>query len=488
MSELDATTGRPAYQKIGLIIGPLVFVLMFISPSPEGLSDAGWRTAAVGLWMAIWWATEAIPVAVTAMLPLVLFPLLGIRDMKETAAPFANPIIYLFLGGFLVALAIERWNLHRRIALTVLHVTGANARSLVGGFMLAAALLSMWVTNTSTTLMILPIAISVIGVINHSVEGLDKTERRNFQVALLLGVAYGATIGGVATLVGTPPNAFLASFMRQEFGVAIGFAQWMLVGLPITAIMLPLAWQTLTRLAFPVDFHTSGAARAHLEDLRGKLGRMTTPERRVAFVFATMAIAWISRPFLNKIPALAGLTDPGIAMAAGVLLFLIPSGVKRGQRLMNWQTAERLPWNILLLFGGGLTLAGAVSGTGLADWLGNNLTLIAELPLGFLVASVATLIIFLTELTSNLATTATFLPVVAELASKGGYEAIALTAPVALAASCAFMLPVATPPNAIVFGSGMVSIPQMVKAGALLNLIGIIVVSLAAVFLAPMFL
>ena len=484
----DEPAGVPVYKRLGLLLGPAIFVTMMLSPAPAELGEAGWRTAAVGLWMAVWWATEAIPVAVTAMLPLVLFPLLGIRDMRATAAPFANPIIYLFLGGFLVALAIERWNLHRRIALSILHFTGANARSLVGGFMLAAAVLSMWVTNTSTTLMILPIAISVIAVINGSLTELSESERNNFQVSLLLGVAYGATIGGMATLVGTPPNAFLASFMKQEFQVEIGFGQWMLVGLPLTAVMLPLAWQTLTRLAFPVSFRTSGAAKEHLEDLRGKLGPMTVPEKRVGMIFAAMAITWICRPLLNKVDGLEGLTDPGIAMAAGIALFLIPCGIKKGRCLMNWQTAERLPWAILLLFGGGLTLAGAVSESGLATWLGNNLSLIAELPLGFLVAAVATLIIFLTELTSNLATTATFLPVVAELAAKGGYQAITLTAPVALAASCAFMLPVATPPNAIVFGSGLVKIPQMVKAGALLNLIGIVVVSLVAVFLAPRFL
>ncbi len=482
------TTGQadtPAYKKIGLVLGPSLFVLMLLSQAPEGLGDAGWRTAAVGVWMAVWWATEAVPVAVTALLPLVLFPLLGISDIRATAAPFANPIIYLFLGGFLVALAIQRWDLHRRIALTVLHFTGANARSLVGGFMLAAALLSMWVTNTSTTLMLLPIALSVIAVIDSSLTELSATERSNFQVALVLGVAYAATIGGMATLVGTPPNAFLASYMSQEFQVEIGFAQWLLVGLPLTAVMLPIAWQTLTRLAFPVDFHTSGAARTHLESLRKELGPMSIPERRVAWVFFGVALAWISRPLLNKLAALEGLSDPGIAMAAGILLFVIPSGSDRDRFLMNWQTAERLPWSILILFGGGLTLAAAVSETGLANWLGSNLTVISDLPLGFLVAAVSTLIIFLTELTSNLATTATFLPVVAELASQGGYSAITLTAPVALAASCAFMLPVATPPNAIVFGSGMVTIPQMVKAGVLLNLIGIVVVSLAAVFLAP---
>ncbi|NNF52798.1 MAG: anion transporter, partial [Gammaproteobacteria bacterium] len=257
----ESEASEPTYKKVGLLLGPAVFIVMLMSPAPESLGDAGWRTAAVGLWMAIWWATEAIPVAVTALLPLVLFPLLGIKGMRETAAPFANPIIYLFLGGFLVALAIERWDLHRRIALTILHFTGANARSLIGGFMLAAAMLSMWVTNTSTTLMILPIAISVIAVINSSITELSEKERSNFQVALVLGVAYGATIGGVATLVGTPPNAFLASFMKQEFDVAIGFGQWMLVGLPITAVMLPLAWQSLTRVVFPVDFHTSGAAK-----------------------------------------------------------------------------------------------------------------------------------------------------------------------------------------------------------------------------------
>lgn len=488
MTDDQNQAGRSTSQLAGMILGPLAAVSMLAAGAPEALSDPAWRTAAIGVLMAVWWATNAVPIAVTALVPLVCFPLFGIATIQVTAAPYANKVIFLFLGGFIVAFAMQRWNLHRRIALTVLQYSGGNGRSLVGGFMLASALISMWVMNTSTTMMLLPIAVSIIAVIHKSVKSLDQGARENFQYALLLGVAYGATIGGMATLVGTAPNAMLAAFMLENYGTEIDFSSWMLVGLPLSVAMLPLAWLALTRWVFNVDFENSDEGRAELRRMKDDLGRMTVPEIRVAIIFVSMALLWISRPLLTKLPGLAALDDSGIAMAGAIALFLVPSGDKRDPLLLRWAYAEKLPWSVLILFGGGLTLASAVSSTGLAQWLGNSLQSVGELPLFMLVTLAATMIIFLTELTSNIATTATFLPVVGAIAIETGFDPIVLTVPVTLAASCAFMLPVATPPNAIVFGSGLLTIPKMAKAGMALNMIGIVLVSLVARFLAPLFL
>ena len=484
----ETAAQRPAlYQRVGLLTGPAVAIVMLAAGAPDDLSVAAWRTAAVGLCMAIWWATEALPIAVTAFLPLVAFPALDVESIRDTAPNYADKIIFLFLGGFIVAFAMQRWNLHRRIALTVLQYAGGSGRALVGGFMLAAWLLSMWVMNTSTTMMLLPIAVSIIAVIHRSVDSLDDRGRRHFQYALLLGVAYGATIGGIATLVGTAPNGILVSFMADNYDVRIDFARWMMVGLPISMAMLPLAWLALTRFVFDVNFETSGEGRSELRRLHVEMGRISTPELRVAFVFVTMALSWIFRPLLDDIPGLGFLDDSVIAMAGAIALFLVPSGDRSDPLLLRWEHTEKLPWSVLILFGGGLALAGAVKDTGLAEWIGVNLQAVGSLPLFGIVIIVATVIIFLTELTSNIATTATFLPVAAAIAVEAGFDPIAVTVPVTLAASCAFMLPVATPPNAIVFGSGMLTIPKMVRAGIALNLIGIVLVSIAAVTLAPRF-
>jgi len=482
------TAGRSRHQKVGLFLGPSVFAIMLLTGTPDDLSQQAWTTAAIGVLMAIWWATEAVPIAVTALLPLVCFPLLGIASIQDTAAPYSNKVIYLFLGGFIVAFAMQRWNLHKRIALNVLQHAGGNGRSLIGGFMLASAVISMWVMNTSTTMMLLPIAVSIIAVIHKTVQGLDDQAKQDFQYALLLGVAYGATIGGMATLVGTAPNAMLAAFMQENYGTEIDFSSWMMVGLPLSVVMLPLAWFALTRWVFDVNFVTSGEGRAELKRMKDDLGRISVPEIRVAIVFVFMASLWIFRPLLTQLPGLSALDDSGIAMAGAIALFLVPSGEKSDPLLLRWKYAEQLPWSVLILFGGGLTLAGAVTRTGLAEWLGSSLQAVGMLPLAVIVIIAAAMIIFLTELTSNIATTATFLPIVGAIAIESGLDPIVLTVPVTFAASCAFMLPVATPPNAIVFGSGLLTIPKMARAGLVLNIIGIFLVSLVALTLAPRFL
>jgi sodium-dependent dicarboxylate transporter 2/3/5 len=458
--------------------------LLLIGPQGS-LSPEAWRTAALGLWMAVWWATEATPVGVTAFIPLIFFAPLGITTLGKAAAPYANPILYLYLGGFLIALAMQRWNLHKRIALALLTVSGTNGRSLIGGFMITAALLSMWMTNTSTTMMLLPIVISVIAVIAETVTEIDRTERRNFEVGLLLGTAYGATIGGVATLVGTPPNAFLAAFLADNYGVEISFARWMLVGVPVTMVLLPLAWLVLTRIVYPISFETSEETRNLLRKMRGELGPPSSAERRVGILFALVVLGWMTRPWLEGLLPVVGLSDPGIVMFAAFLMFLLPSERRKSPRLLSWHETRELPWAILILFGGGLSLAASVSETGLAHWLGLSLVPLGALGIAAVVVGVVLLVIFLTELTSNLATTATLLPVLAALALELGVNPVVLTVPVALAASCAFMLPVATPPNAIVYGAGLITIPQMAKAGVVMNLLGIILLSFVALLLAP---
>lgn len=468
------------------MLGPAIFALMLATgESQQVMNLQAWYAAAVGLWMAIWWATEAIPVPVTAFLPLVLFEPLGITGLRDAAAPYANPIIFLFLGGFIMALALERWNLHRRIALAILDRTGTDGRRLVGGFMFVCAMLSMWMTNTSTTMMLLPIVLSVIGVIRDNVAELSEKGRADFQIAMLLGLAYSASIGGLATLVGTPPNALLIGYMADNYGMDISFARWMLVGIPVTVILLPVAWLLLTRVLHPVNFPANAAVKDHLHKLRAEMGPITTPERRVGIIFLAVIFCWMLRRPLTDMLGLTGVSDPGIVMTAAILLFMLPSGDKVQPQLMTWHDAARLPWGVLVLFGGGLSLAAAVSNTGLALWLGESLAPLNALGIAVLLVAAVALVIFLTELTSNLATTATLLPVMGAIAIQAGVPPLMLTVPITIAASCAFMLPVATPPNAIIFATGQVSIPQMVRAGLLLNLIGVIMVSIIAMFLVP---
>ena len=480
--------GRSTHQKVGVVLGPLLAVLMLVSDPPSGLSDAGWSAAAIAVLMAIWWATEAIPIAVTALLPLACFPILGATNMADAAAPYANKVIFLFLGGFIVAFAMQRWNLHRRIALNVLQHTGGSGRLLVGGFLYSSALISMWVMNTSTAMMLTPVAVSIIAVIHTSAHDLDQRAREDFQYAILLAVAYGATIGGLSTLVGTLPTAMLAAFMLESYGTTINFSNWMMVGVPLALAMLPLCWLVLTRWVFDVSFTTSGEGRAELKKLRSDLGAISKPEVRISIVAIIMIIAWVGRPFWIQLPGLAALDDTGIAIAGAVAMFVIPSGDKSDPALLRWQYAERLPWGVILLFGGGLSLAGAFVSTGLAAWLGTMLQTIGVMPILLIIVSTTTLIIFLTELTSNTATIATFLPIAGAVAIELGMNPIVLAVPVTLAASCAFMLPVATPPNAIVFGSGLLTIPKMMRAGLVVNIVGIAIVTAVAMILAPRFL
>ncbi len=474
------------HQRIGLFLGPLLFIFfMLVDGNQVSMSQAAWRTAGVALWMAAWWATEAVPVPVTAFLPLITFDLLDIVSFKEAAAPYAHPTIYLFLGAFILAIAVERWDLHKRIALTILSRVGTDGKRLVGGFMVVAALLSMWMTNTSTTMMLMPISLSVATMIISNNNHLSEKQQDDFQVAMLLGLAFAATIGGLATLVGTPPNALLAAYLSNTHSIEIGFAQWMLVGVPVSMIMLPIAWLVLTRWAFFVEIEETDAAKTYLKKLRTELGSITVPESRVGIIFFLVVVMWMLRRPITDLFGVSGLSDAGIVMAAALALFVMPSGNQVQRSLMVWEDLNRLPWGVLLLFGGGLSLASAVSSSGLAEWLGGNLSPLIVFGIVILIVASTALVIFLTELTSNLATTATFLPVVGAIALQADIPLLTICVPVTLAASCAFMLPVATPPNAIVFASNKITIPQMIKAGVYLNTLGLILLVIIGVWWAP---
>ena len=471
-------------KKIGLSLGLFALIYTMVSAPPSNMSEQAWATAGVGMLMVAWWATQVLPIPVTSLLPIVLFPLIGISSVGEAAAPYANPVIFLLLGGFIIATALQRWQLHRRLALLVLRIAGSHPHSIIGGFMFASAFLSMWISNTATTIMMLPIAISLAQVM---LKGQPKEITDKFTICLLLGIAYAASIGGLGTLIGTPPNAMMAAFMEETYGINIGFAKWMTFGLPIICLLLPLAWLLLTRLIFTFDLPHNKSSIEVVDRELESMGPLSVPEQRTAIVFFLIALSWIIRPALQQLPGLSELSDTIIAIAGAISLFLIPSGdkLKKDTQLLDWATAMSIPWGILLLFGGGLSLAAMISSSGLAIWLGGVLSVLTNLHIFILIASIIALVVFLTELTSNTATTATLLPVIGGIATAAYIEPMLLIAPMTLAASCAFMLPVATAPNAIVFSSGKVSIPQMAKAGFCLNLLVITLITPMAYLLIP---
>lgn len=461
--------------RIGLFLGPVIFAIMIAVPTPEALEPAAWNVAAVGILMAIWWVTEAIPIPATALLPIVLFPVMDVGSIAAATQPFANPLIYLFMGGFIIALAMERTNLHKRIALNIVMLVGTKPKSIIIGFMISAGFLSMWVSNTATAMMMLPIALSIIGLV-ETAEDMDGADlQTNFAIVMLLGLAYACNIGGIATLIGTPPNALMAGYMLETYGVEIGFGQWMLVGLPLVIISLPLVYVMLTRLVFPIKLKIIPGGYGLIKEQLEKSGKMSRPEKMVATVFVMTATLWVTRPLLE--PYIPNISDTGIAIFGALLMFLLPVNFKKLRFVLTWEDAKQLPWEVLILFGGGLSLAAAITSTGLAEWIGQSLQVLDFLPIILLVTLSLLVIIFLTEVTSNTATAAAFLPILASVAIAMGYDPLLLVIPAAIGASCAFMLPVATPPNAIVFGSGLVTIPQMARAGFIFNLAMVVVIT-----------
>jgi sodium-dependent dicarboxylate transporter 2/3/5 len=470
-------------EHIGIILGPLLFLLTLFFFHPEGLSKEANAVLASTLWIATWWILEVIPIAVTALLPILLFPLTGALDLQQTTASFGHRYIFLYIGGFILAIAIERWDLHRRIALNIIRLIGANVRMIILGFMVATAFLSMWISNTATSVMMLPIGIAVIKQLRDN-PNTKEDENRVFGKILMLSIAYSASIGGVATLIGTPPNLVLAGIVQELYGIEITFSKWIIIGLPVSLIMLTICWYYLTYLAASFHQQSFPGGKQEIQRQIKKLGAISYEEKVVLAVFILTALSWISRSFLLNtfIPAL---DDTIIAIISATVLFLLPAGRGKKRAILLWEEAVKLPWGVLLLFGGGLSLAEGFSETGLAEWIGSRLSLLEGLPLILLLLILVAAVNFLTEITSNLATTAMLLPILAPLAAAIGVHPYTLMVGATLAASCAFMLPVATPPNAIVFGSGYLKIPDMVKTGVWLNLISIFILTLVVYFFLP---
>ena len=469
-------------KRIGLIAGPLAFLLILLFFHPEGLSKEANAILASTSWVAIWWITEAIPIAVTALLPIILFPLTKGLDLSSTTASFGHRYIFLYIGGFVLAIAIEKWNLHKRIALNIISLIGTNVSSIILGFMVATAFLSMWISNTATAVMMLPIGMAII---KQLTDNPDTAEDENllFGKALMLAIGYSASIGGIATLIGTPPNLVLAGVVQEIYGIEITFVQWLMFGLPISITLLIICWLYLTRSAFSFKQKDFPGGKREIKEQLQALGPITHEEKLVLIVFICTALAWISRSFiLNKF--IPELDDTIIAIIAAVVLFLIPAR-RKNKVIINWQEAVKLPWGILLLFGGGLALAEGFKSSGLAEFIGSQMTLLQGVTLLLLLFILITCVNFLTEITSNLATTSMLLPILAPMALTIDVHPYMLMVGATVAASCAFMLPVATPPNAVVFGSGYLRIPDMVKTGIWMNIISIFVLTLIVFFLLP---
>ncbi|MDH5824373.1 DASS family sodium-coupled anion symporter [Luteimonas sp. RD2P54] len=462
-------------------LGPLLGLATWaLIPGAEtaGLDPAGRATAAVAVWMAVWWLGEALPLAATALLPVVVFPLLGVLSPAEAARPYASDIIFLFMGGFMLGLAMERWGLHRRIALRILLLVGTSPRRLVAGFMVATALLSMWISNTAAAIILLPVGLSVVAMLLREGAEVPEREARVFATGLMLAIAYSASIGGSATLIGSPPNLVVASYARERLDCDVTMLSWMRFGVPVMLAFLALAWLYLTRLAFPVRIRRLPQGEAQVRAMLGELGAMARGERVVLGVFSLTAAAWVLRPQLAAWLGVPGLTDAVIGMAGALSLFLIPVG--GGRAALDWETAVRLPWGVLVLFGGGLALAAAIGAHGVDGFIASGLYGLAGAPMLLVVFAVTVLVVFATELTSNTAIATALTPVLAAAALGLGVPAMPLLVAIGLGASYAFMLPVATPPNAIVFGSGHVTTGQMARAGIALNIVAVVLVTLAA--------
>ncbi len=470
-------------KKIGLVIGPILFCIVYFLQPFDGLNVEANAVLASTLWIATWWLSEALPIAATALLPIALLPLSGGAPIAQTTAAYGDKMLFLFVGGFIIAIAMQRWNLHRRIALEIISAIGTNARFIVQGFMLATGLLSMWISNTATTLMMVTIGTALIAEMKE----LTGESGVQFFKALLLGIAFSASIGGVATLVGTPTNPIFVSIASRLYKQEFNFASWLAFALPFSLVMLGLCWIVLTRLAFPLHKIEISIGREMLLKERERLGKMGQEEKVVGIVFIITAFLWITRSFiLNQF--IPGINDTVIAIAAALTMFIIPSKEKNGQPLLTWEEAERLPWGVIILFGGGLSLAAAFQSSSLAQWLGLQLTGLSELPTFLIILTVALFVNFLTEVTSNVATASIMLPVLASLAEAIGVHPFLLMIPATMAASCAFMLPIATGPNAIVFSSGELKMNDMVRAGIWLNLLSSFLISALVYFVLPAFL
>ena len=457
----------------GLFLGIILFLITYIFPSPEGLNINAWHTLGVSLLMASWWLTEAIPLPATGLIPIIFFPILGINTIKDTVQGYSHPIIFLFMGGFIIGLSMQHTGLHKRIAYFIIKHFKVSLRLLILGFMLATAFLSMWISNSATAIMMLPIAISIITVLNEN--QIDK----NFAKALVLSIAFSATIGGVATLIGTPPNTVMAAMLSDLYNYEIDFLNWLIIGLPTALILLPITWIILTFICFPIK-NTMSKNSTIIEKNISTLDKISKDEILVGIVFFITACLWITRRWLSKLvedifPS-GSLNDSSIAIGAALLLFILPSFKNNQNRLINWQVAQNIPWGALILIGGGLSLASVINSSGLAAWIGMLSGNLSNISIFLIIVICVVSIMLLTELTSNTATAATFIPIFGATAIGLGQNPLLLIIPATLGASCAFMMPVATPPNTIAYASGYIKISDMIKAGFFLNIISLIVI------------
>lgn len=464
---------------IALAAGPSSLLVMSMVQG-GGLEKPGWLTIGVALWMVIWWVTEVAPIAVTSLLPIVLFPAMDILDMSQATAPYGHRFVFLFLGGFVIALALEKWDLHKRIALRIIGWTGSGQRSMILGFMLASAFLSMWISNTATTLMMLPIASSVIFILEKNTS-LNEKELKRLGMVCMLSIAYAANIGGIATLVGTPPNAAMAGILSEQQGVEITFAEWFKFGLPFSVIMLILSYFLLVRVIHPISNQVSEEGKQVIELEAKKLGAWSSGQFRVMMIFVLTALLWISRSFINDILPFK-IDDTMVSIGMAALLFILPSGGQEKAQnsvqwkpLLNWDDTQKLPWGILLLFGGGMSLASAFKATQVVEWLGHLFAGVGDWPILIFILMLCAVALFATELMSNLALVNVFIPVVGSIAVFNDQNPLLLAVPVTMACSCAFMFPMATPPNAIVFSSGRISMSDMARTGVWLNLAGVLI-------------
>lgn len=468
--------------------GLFLFLLVILILPVFGLNQETVNVLAVALLMVFWWVTEAVPIYVTALLPMIVFPLLGIMSIQETTVNYGNNIIFLFFGGFLLARSLEKWNLHRRIALSILNITGTGPRKIILGTLLATAALSMWISNTATAMMMLPIALSVVNLFLRDEQdgGTNEASKRNFATAMMLSVAYGANIGGIATLIGTPPNTVMAGIMESTFGYQVGFSNWMLMGIPFSVLLLMCAYLLMVNVLVPVKTNAFDFSREIIRNELAEMGSITRAEKRVFVVFCTTALLWIFRQQLQLLPGLQGLSDTQIAIFGGFLMYLIPAGAAEKKPLLEWSDAQGIPWGILLLFGGGLALAAAMETSGILEMTAAYFSEGDAKPYFLVVLMIGFASVFLSEVMSNTALATIMVPLAGSIATGLGMHPLTLAAPVTIAASAAFMLPMGTPPNAIVFASGHISIKEMVKAGLILNLLGILLLALLAKFIMPL--
>lgn len=471
-------------KRIGLFIGPLAFLLLSWIPCPEGISPEGWKVLAIAGLMLSWWITEAVPMPVTSLLPMLLLPVLGISKLDEAAAPYANPIVYLFMGGFIIAVAMERWNLHRRIALNIIRLTGTNADGILLGFFLATAFISMWISNTATAIMMLPIASSVIDLLSRKL-GPDKEQgMQRFALTMMLAVAYASSIGGMATIIGTPPNVVFAGYMRESLQIEVTFAEWLAIGFPFSMALLLLSYVVLVKWMYPNRLGKFAGARELIQEELDELGPMSVGEKRTLAIFVFAALCWIFQSPIQKLLPGLHTSDTAVALIASILLFITPVDWSKHKFLLEWKDTERLPWGILLLFGGGLSLGDALAKTGIINLIGDQFS---GLPISswLVIIGLAAVTVFLSEVMSNVAQVTIFLPVVGGIAVSMGIPPEEMCIPVTLAASAGFMLPMSTPPNAIVFAKGHLTILQMARAGFVLNVIAILLVALFVKTLLP---